>query len=242
MGRGCPSALTGVWDPADPPPGLPWALANDYKWQRTSGLIAKGNGAASPRLDSRTRQYPGTIKKPRSAVWSRGSIGGPRRPALRPGSRATLAARCRRTGGAEGRTGLCRDHVHRELPTADAGRDCRAGLQGGTAGRGRRLMWGRQRRSWGAGRPLCPGAGASCWESGVGRGVGGVLQAALPRPAAEPHTPCAPGAPARRGPPGGQAVHSGRRGGGRGERAQALGFLRGSSHPDAAGAVGMRPT
>lgn len=61
-GRAPPLPSPGL-GPRGPAPGLPWALANDYKWQGTSSLIAKGNDAASLRLDSPRRAISSNNKK-----------------------------------------------------------------------------------------------------------------------------------------------------------------------------------
>lgn len=54
--------------PGPTPPGLLLALANGYKWQRTSNLIAKGNDAVSIRLDSPQKAISSNNKKKNTAL------------------------------------------------------------------------------------------------------------------------------------------------------------------------------
>lgn len=60
---GNPSAFIGAGTPCNLPCRPPLGSANDYKWQRTSNLIAKGNDAASIRLDSPQKAISSNDKK-----------------------------------------------------------------------------------------------------------------------------------------------------------------------------------
>ena len=56
-------AFIGVQDPWNLCPRPPLGSTNDYKWQRASNLIAKGNDAVSIRLDSPQKAISSDNKK-----------------------------------------------------------------------------------------------------------------------------------------------------------------------------------